>query len=93
MARLVRAFGRRRGSRLHGIRFRLGLAMAVALLPILILGAFQANRAFEAQDIDQRADLQLAVERTSAAIIVLLLFLLVMNGLAIYLRNRFEKRW
>ncbi|HMT46583.1 MAG TPA: phosphate ABC transporter permease PstA [Novosphingobium sp.] len=33
------------------------------------------------------------VERTSAAIIVLLAFLLVMNGLAIYLRNRFEKRW
>jgi two-component sensor histidine kinase len=67
VARLVKAFGRRRGSRLHGIRFRLGLAMAVALLPILILGAFQANRAFEAQDVDQRADLQLAVERTSAA--------------------------
>ena len=33
------------------------------------------------------------VERTSAAIIVLLAFLLVMNGLAIYLRNKFEKRW
>ena len=33
------------------------------------------------------------VERTSAAIIVLLLFLLVMNGLAIYLRNKFEKKW
>ena len=33
------------------------------------------------------------VERTSAAIIILLLFLLVMNGLAIYLRNRFERRW
>ena len=33
------------------------------------------------------------VERTSAAIIVLLLFLLVMNGFAIYLRNRFEKKW
>ncbi len=33
------------------------------------------------------------VERTSAAIIVLLLFLLVMNGLAIYLRNKFEKSW
>ena len=33
------------------------------------------------------------VERTSAAIIVLLVFLLVMNGLAIYLRNRFEKKW
>ena len=33
------------------------------------------------------------VERTSAAIIVLLAFLLVMNGVAIYLRNRFENRW
>jgi phosphate transport system permease protein len=33
------------------------------------------------------------VEKTSAAIIVLLLFLLAMNGLAIYLRNKFERRW
>lgn len=33
------------------------------------------------------------VRNTSAAILVLLLFLLVMNGLAIYLRNRFETRW
>jgi phosphate transport system permease protein len=33
------------------------------------------------------------VEKTSAAIIVLLVFLLAMNGAAIYLRNRFEKRW
>ena len=33
------------------------------------------------------------VEKTSAAILVLLAFLLVMNGLAIYLRNKFEKRW
>ena len=33
------------------------------------------------------------VARTSAAIIVLLLFLLAMNGVAIYLRNRFERRW
>jgi phosphate transport system permease protein len=33
------------------------------------------------------------VERTSAAIIVLLVFLLMMNGVAIYLRNRFEKKW
>ena len=33
------------------------------------------------------------VEKTSAAIIVLLVFLLAMNGLAIYLRNKFEKRW
>jgi phosphate transport system permease protein len=33
------------------------------------------------------------VEKTSAAIIVLLIFLLAMNGLAIYLRYKFEKRW
>ncbi|WP_298286892.1 phosphate ABC transporter permease PstA [Novosphingobium sp.] len=33
------------------------------------------------------------IERTSAAIVVLLIFLLLMNGLAIYLRNRFEQRW
>lgn len=33
------------------------------------------------------------VEKTSAAIIVLLVVLLAMNGFAIYLRNRFETRW
>ena len=33
------------------------------------------------------------VEKTSAAIIVLLVFLLAMNGIAIYLRNKFEQRW
>jgi phosphate transport system permease protein len=33
------------------------------------------------------------IEKTSAAIIVLLAFLLAMNGIAIYLRNRFETRW
>ena len=33
------------------------------------------------------------VEKTSAAIIVLLIFMLLMNGLAIYLRNKFERRW
>ena len=33
------------------------------------------------------------VEKTSAAIIVLLCFLLAMNALAIYLRNKFETRW
>jgi phosphate transport system permease protein len=33
------------------------------------------------------------VEKTSAAIIVLLVFMLLMNALAIYLRNRFEQRW
>jgi phosphate transport system permease protein len=33
------------------------------------------------------------IEKTSAAIIVLLMFMLLMNALAIYLRNRFEQRW
>jgi phosphate transport system permease protein len=33
------------------------------------------------------------VEKTSAAIVVLLVFLLGMNAIAIYLRNRFETRW
>ena len=33
------------------------------------------------------------VERTSAAIMVLLVFLVVINSFAVFLRNRFEKRW
>jgi phosphate transport system permease protein len=33
------------------------------------------------------------VERTSAAIIVLLGFLIVMNATAVFLRKRFERRW
>jgi len=33
------------------------------------------------------------VERTSAAVLVLLAFLILMNGLAVWLRNKFEQRW
>jgi phosphate transport system permease protein len=33
------------------------------------------------------------LERTSAAIIVLLAFLIVMNATAVFLRNRYERRW
>ncbi len=33
------------------------------------------------------------VSRTSAAILVLLGFLVLMNGLAIFLRNKFERKW
>jgi len=33
------------------------------------------------------------MEKTSAAIIVLLMFLVLMNGLAIWMRQKFEKRW
>ncbi|WCM28079.1 phosphate ABC transporter permease PstA [Sphingomonas sp. QA11] len=50
------------------------------VLPVQIfLWSDQVNRGF--------------VEKTSAAIIVLLAFLLAMNGIAIYLRNKFETRW
>jgi len=40
-------------------------------------------------DLPERA----FVERTSAAILVLLGFLIMMNGIAIYLRKKFERRW
>lgn len=40
-------------------------------------------------DLPERA----FVERTSAAIMVLLAFMVLMNGLAIFLRKRFERRW
>ncbi len=57
-----------------------GFTSPASVLPVQIfLWSDEVNRGF--------------VERTSAAIVVLLLFLLVMNGLAIYLRNRFEKHW
>jgi phosphate transport system permease protein len=32
-------------------------------------------------------------QKTSAAIIVLLAFLVVMNAVAVFLRKRFERRW
>jgi len=57
-----------------------GIADPATALPVQIfLWSDEVDRAF--------------VEKTSAAIIVLLLFMLMMNGLAIYMRNRFERRW
>jgi len=57
-----------------------GIADPATVLPVQIFQwSDEVNRAF--------------VEKTSAAILVLLAFLLVMNGLAIYLRNKFERRW
>jgi len=57
-----------------------GVTAPATVLPVQIfLWSDEVNRGF--------------VEKTSAAIIVLLLFLLTMNALAIYLRNRFETRW
>ncbi|WP_404369954.1 phosphate ABC transporter permease PstA [Sphingomonas sp. MMS24-J45] len=52
---------------------------ATALPVQIFLWSDQIDRAF--------------IEKTSAAILVLLVFLLAMNGFAIYLRNKFETRW
>jgi len=57
-----------------------GLTDPSTILPVQIyLWADSPERAF--------------VERTSAAIIVLLAFLIVMNATAVILRKRFERRW
>jgi len=57
-----------------------GITAPASVLPVQIfLWSDEVSRGF--------------VEKTSAAIIVLLVFLLAMNGLAIYLRNKFERRW
>ncbi len=57
-----------------------GITDPSTVLPVQIfLWSDEVNRGF--------------VEKTSAAIIVLLVFLLTMNAVAIYLRNRFETRW
>ncbi|MEO8313974.1 MAG: phosphate ABC transporter permease PstA [Pseudomonadota bacterium] len=56
------------------------LTDAATVLPMQIfLWADSSERAF--------------LERTSAAIIVLLVFLIVMNATAVILRNRYERRW
>lgn len=57
-----------------------GIADPATVLPVQIfLWSDEVSRGF--------------VEKTSAAIIVLLIFLMTMNGVAIYLRNKFERRW
>ncbi|CAN5125619.1 sensor histidine kinase PhyK [soil metagenome] len=72
---LGRGFSRGLGARLRrggqsarfqGIRFRLGVAMSLALLPILLLGAVQAQADFRQQAADRRSDLQLAASRSAA---------------------------
>ena len=68
MRRLARSFGRAFAApRFQGIRFRLGLAMALALLPFILLSAVQTQAGFRRQAEEQRADLQLAAERSAAA--------------------------
>ncbi len=53
-----------RGRRIEGIRARLGLAMALALLPFILLGLAQARGEYQRQSADLRADLQLAAQQS-----------------------------
>ncbi len=57
-------------------------------------GFFEPASALPVQvyNFTQRAD-PAFVERASGAIIVLLVFLIAMNAIAIFLRRRFERRW
>jgi len=48
------------------IRLRLGLALAIALLPVLILGVVQAGLAFQRQGQVERVELTAAAERSGA---------------------------
>ena len=67
MVRFGRAWGRKLGRpSVQGIRFRMGWAMAAALLPILLLSAAQTQAEFRRQAEDRRIDLQRAAERSAA---------------------------
>jgi two-component sensor histidine kinase len=48
------------------IRFRLGAALAVALLPVLLLGAIETGLSFHKDGEEQRLNLALAAERAGA---------------------------
>ena len=54
-------------------------SIPATVLPVQVYLGRQPERAF--------------VERTSAAIIVLLAFLIAMNTFAVIIRRRFERRW
>jgi len=84
----------------------IGLAHALGeTAPLLLIGmvAFVANHPTTPMDPSTALPVQIYmwaneaerafVERTSGAIIILLLFLVVMNVGAILLRRRFERRW
>lgn len=84
----------------------IGLAQALGeTAPLLLIGmvAFVANAPVTPMDPATALPVQIFmwaneaerafVERTSGAIIVLLLFLAVMNIAAVILRRRFERRW
>jgi len=58
--------GPARGRRLQTIRFRLAMALAVALLPVLALSGLQAADAFKREGDHQRSDLLRSAERSAA---------------------------
>lgn len=67
MLRIGRGLGRKLGRpSVQGIRFRLGVAMAIGLLPILLLAVIQTEASFRRQAEDKRTDLQLAADRSAA---------------------------
>ena len=84
----------------------IGLAQALGeTAPLLLIGmnAFITSAASSPFDASTALPTQIFiwadspergfVSRTSAAILVLLGFLVLMNGIAIYLRSKFERRW
>jgi phosphate transport system permease protein len=84
----------------------IGMAQALGeTAPLLLIGmnAFMTSAAGGIMDPATTLPTQIYIwadspergflARTSAAILVLLAFLVVMNGLAIYLRRRFERKW
>lgn len=84
----------------------IGLAQALGeTAPLLLIGMVAFVRDFPQGLFDPAAALPVQVynwttrgdpgfvERASGAIIVLLIFLIIMNATAIYLRRKFERRW
>lgn len=84
----------------------IGLAQALGeTAPLLLIGMVAFVRDFPQGLFDPAAALPVQVynwttrgdpgfvERASGAIIVLLIFLILMNAVAIYLRRKFERRW
>lgn len=61
---LGRPADRRRRTRIEGIRARLGLAMALALLPFMMLGLIQVRSEYQQQITDLQADLRIAAENS-----------------------------
>ena len=84
----------------------IGLAQALGeTAPLLLIGMVAFVRDFPGGLFDPAAALPVQVynwtqrgdpgfvERASGAIIALLIFLVIMNAVAIYLRRKFERRW